>query len=310
MNKRLVIAADGGNSKTDLILATADGQQLARVRGEGTRHETDSAAVMAVTLLDLVAQSLHQAGLPSDTQIDLGVFFCANVDTDEEERDLRAAMTDAGVCRQLVVGTDTMAVLHAGTPDDWGVAVVAGAGINATARDRHGRTESFLSQGRCSGDFGGGGWIAMEGQAAAIRAVDGRGPATVLTQLIPEFFHMTDPFEVALAMSYERIPWTDAIKACPVVIRAAEHGDQVALSILHTHAEEVATMAQALVRRLGLGDEPVPVVLGGSVMTHGGALHTQLITDALMAHVPNAQPIFLTVSPVEGSLAYALRLIT
>ena len=37
---QLVLAVDGGNSKTDLVVATTGGRILAQVRGDGTRsHE-------------------------------------------------------------------------------------------------------------------------------------------------------------------------------------------------------------------------------------------------------------------------------
>ena len=39
MNKGLLLAVDGGNSKTDVALCTADGALLAAVRGPTTSHQ-------------------------------------------------------------------------------------------------------------------------------------------------------------------------------------------------------------------------------------------------------------------------------
>lgn len=304
----LVVAADGGNSKTDLILATATGDVLAQVRGAGTRRDAGlPASAMHPVLTELTSQAVEEAGLPDDTVVDVGVFFCANVDTEEERKSLGAALAATGRFGHLELGNDTMAVLNAGAVDGWGIAIVTGAGINAVAVDRAGRTESFLAMGRCSGDLGGGGWVAEEGQAAAIRAVDGRGPATMLTRLIPEFFGLADPYQVALAVANADIPWSRMLHACPVVYRAAEAGDEVARAIIETQADEVGTMVEALAKRLAM-DGSVPVVLGGGVMTHAGALNRAIVTEALHRHLPTAEPIFLTVAPVQGSLARALRL--
>lgn len=263
---------------------------------------------MSPLLADLTRTALRTAGLPADTPIDVGVFFCANIDTDEERADLQHALAATGLFARLQLGNDTMAVLNAATTG-WGIAVVTGSGINAVGVDKQGHCETFLALGRCSGDLGGGGWIATEGQAAAIRAVDGRGPATLLTQLIPQFFGLDTPQQVALAISNDDLPWTRLLHACPVVYQAAEAGDQVALGIIETQADEVGTMAAALAHRLGLDGESVPVVLGGGVMTHAGALNQSIVQSALARHLPTAQPVFLSVPPVNGSLAAALRLI-
>jgi len=305
----LVVAADGGNSKTDLILATADGTVLAQVRGPGTHSPKDGADATAAMLAGLAAQSLHDAAMPADTPVDIGVFFCANVDNPDQVRELRDALVRTGVCRRVEVGNDTLAVLNAGAPDGWGVAVVVGAGINATGADRRGRTAGFLAIGRCSGDLGGGGWVATEGQAAAMRAADGRGPATSLERVIPDHFHLPSPADVAFAIDDDRITWLDLLTACPVVFAQAQAGDEVATAILATQADEIGTMVAALAQRLGFGDEPVPVVLGGSVMTHGGALNEQIVAKAIHARLPQAHPTFLDVPPVQGSLACALRLL-
>ncbi|MCL2465595.1 MAG: hypothetical protein FWF28_11090, partial [Micrococcales bacterium] len=281
MNERLVVAVDGGNSKTDLILATVGGDVLAQVRGPGTHAPDGRYVEMADRLADLATQARHEAGLDDSAVVELGVFFCANVDTPDQVQALREALHRRGVCREMVIGNDTLAVLHAGAPEGWGIAVVTGAGINALACDRDGRSETFLAIGRCSGDFGGGGWVASEGQAAAIRDADGRGPGTSLRYTIPEHFGLADPFEVALAIDNGEIPWEQELTACPVVYQAADAGDAVAIGIIATQADEVATMAAALANRLAMDDAVIPVVLGGGVMTHSGLLNQRLVTEAL-----------------------------
>jgi len=304
-----VVAADGGNSKTDLLIATTDGEVLARVRGSGTHPDEDGYDVTAAMLAGLAVQARDQAGLPDDAVLDLGAFFCANVDTPNQVTGLTRALEDTGVCQSVVVDNDSMAILHAGAPEGWGIAVVTGTGINAVGRDRQGRIEGFLSIGRETGDLGGGGWFAMEGQAAAIRAADGRGPATILEQMIPQYFGMPDPFAVALALNDGRIDWHRMLYSCPVVFQAAEAGDAVALSLFERQADEISLMANALVKRLALDEPEIPVVLGGGVSTNGGQLYQSMVAEALIRRIPNARPVFLAVPPVEGALAHALRLI-
>ncbi len=76
---------------------------------------------------------------------------------------------------------DAALLLAAGTPDGWGVAVVAGTGSMAFARAADGRTARAGGWGPLLGDEGSGYAIALAGLRAAARAADGRAPATPLT---------------------------------------------------------------------------------------------------------------------------------
>ncbi len=62
-----VIAADGGNSKTDLVVATTDGEVLSRVAGRGTRPYIDGLPATAAGLAELARSGLDAAGLRRTT---------------------------------------------------------------------------------------------------------------------------------------------------------------------------------------------------------------------------------------------------
>ena len=76
---------------------------------------------------------------------------------------------------------DAALLLAAGTPDGWGVAVVAGTGSMAFARGTDGRTARAGGWGPLLGDEGSGYALALSGLRAAARAADGRAQATLLT---------------------------------------------------------------------------------------------------------------------------------
>jgi len=74
---RYVIAADGGNSKTDLVLATTGGRIISRVRGRGTHPHIDGIYAMAGDLAALARRALAEAGLSERTTIDAATFHLA-----------------------------------------------------------------------------------------------------------------------------------------------------------------------------------------------------------------------------------------
>ena len=204
-----------------------------------------------------------------------------------------------------MVGNDTLAVLRAGAGRDWGVAVVSGAGINAVGVHPSGRTAGFLALGDYTGDSGGGMGLAIAALGAAVRARDGRGAATLLTASVPAAFGLRRPQDVAVALHTGSIAYDDLHILAPVLFEAAAAGDEVAAGIVDAFADEVATMATALIRRLRLIRTDVEVVLGGGTLQTGnGVLHDR-VTAGITAVAPRARVRVLDVPPVFGAVVEA-----
>src|SRR5262245_30483665 len=171
-----VVAVDGGNSKTDVVVASTSGRVLARTRGPGVLSPLLDPDGWRDRLATLVAEAQRAAGVRAKAAC--AAYFLANVDLPVERRIARRELGRAGLAEVTVVGNDTLAVLRAGTSRDWGIAVVSGAGINAVGVHPSGRTAGFLAFGDYTGDSGGGIGLGIAALGAAVRARDGRGPAT------------------------------------------------------------------------------------------------------------------------------------
>lgn len=301
----LVAGVDGGNSKTDLVLADTDGRLLAWVRGEGTRPHREGMAVTAERLADLMRRALEEAGRPAGP-VAVGAYFLANVDVPEAEQAASRHLSGLGVAAQVIVRNDTLAILRAGAPEGWGVAVVSGAGINAVGVHPRGGSARFLSLGDITGDWGGGMGVARAGLGAAVRAGDGRGEATVLREILPVPFGLRTVEAVALAVSGGEIPVAELHGLAPLVFAAADDGDTVAREIVIRLGDEIVTMVTALLRRLRLLRTPTPVALGGGTLQNGHLLLHDHIRARLADRAPLAEPRVLDVQPVAGAVAEAL----
>lgn len=307
MGQQLVVAADGGNSKTDLVLATTDGSVLARVAGPGTRPCLDGLPATADSLAALAQSAAAQAGVDSGTPVVVGTFYLANVDLPDEEAAMRAALAERGVAERVEVSNDTFAVLRAGSVRGWGIAVVSGAGINAVGRYPDGRVERFLGIGPWSGDWGGSEGVVRSAVAAAVRAGDGRGPATTLSaRIVAEFAKPVE--DVAFAAHHRRIDFAKLLSFAPAVFEEAHGGDDIARQIVERVGDEVVSFAGALVQRMDLAADDFDVVLGGRVLQAQDNLVMARIESGLAAVAPNAAITVLDVPPVTGALASALEL--
>jgi N-acetylglucosamine kinase-like BadF-type ATPase len=300
-----VVAVDGGNSKTEVVVASTSGRVLARRRGDGVVSPLADPAGWRDRLTSLVAEARSDAGIRPGTTAACAVYFLANVDLPVERRIAHRELDRAGQAEVTVVRNDTLAVLRAGASRDWGVAVVSGAGINAVGVHPSGRTAGFLALGDYTGDSGGGMGLGIAALGAAVRARDGRGPATLLTGSVPAHFGLRRPEDVAIAVHKGSVAYDGLRVLAPVLFAAAAAGDEVAAGIVDAFADEVATMATALIRRLRLIRTDVEVVLGGGTLQTGnGVLHDR-VTAGVVAVAPRARVGVLDVPPVFGAVVEA-----
>ena len=303
---RHVIGVDGGNSKTEVLLVDLAGRILARARGAGVDSPLQGLERWRDTLVTLVDKARATSGLPPDAVAERAVYHLANVDLPDERSVAQRELARAVPAHATVVRNDTFAVLRAGTTRHWGVAVVAGAGVNAVGVHPSGRTARFLALGDVSGDRGGGQDLGVGGLGAAVRARDGRGPATSLAVSIPAYYGLRRPEDVAVAVHRGTVGYGDLHALAPLVFAAARAGDAVAASILAGFADEVAVMAVALIRRLHLTRSDVEVVLGGGTLQAGDPEVLRRITVGVHATAPRAQVRVLDVPPVFGAVVEAL----
>jgi N-acetylglucosamine kinase-like BadF-type ATPase len=300
MTQPLVLAIDGGNSKTDLALVRSDGEVVALVRGPlSSPHHLGLDGALGV-LGGLLAEAVAEAGLPNgDGPVaEVGQLLLAGVDFPSEVHEMQAAAAARGLAERISVGNDTFAVLRAGTERGWGVGVVCGAGINCVGVAPDGRQARFPALGWITGDWGGGYDVGVSAISAAARSEDGRGAKTSLEHAVPAHFGVETPTELAEEFHAGRIPEREAaIELAPVVFAEAER-DRVAATIVEQLAGEVVTMVRVTLERLGLTEEPVEVALGGGLMQSGdvrllGSVEVGLreVAPAATLHVTSTPPI-------------------
>lgn len=302
----LVLAVDGGNSKADVALLRTDGAVLAAVRGPSISHQAVGAERGAARMRALAAAVSARAGVQAGP-VALAVMCLAGMDSPADER-LLASM-HAPLAREVALHNDTEAALRAGSPDGWGVAVIQGSGINAVGVSPSGERVRFTALGHLSGDVGGGGWLGQQALGAAIRAWEGRGPGTVLEQLVPARFGLERAIDVTMAVYEDRIPERRLDDLAPDVLAAASAGDPVAVRIMDTLADEVASWIIAAIRRGGMTDLPVPVVLAGGVARGADPLLTGLLTERVRVVAPAAELSVLHAPPVLGAALLALDVV-
>ncbi len=306
----LIVAVDGGNSKTDVLLLRTDGTVLSSVRGPGSSpHQLGLG--QAVRVVDgLVARAWTEAGLAArnGSKAAIAAVFMAGADLPAEEAALADAVTTQGWAEQNHVANDVFAVLWAATGSGHGVAVTVGAGVNCVGTSPSGRRAWFPALGDITGDWGGGPDIGMAALGAGVRSEDGRGAHTILAHAVAAYFGRSTALEVAVAIHQRTLDAARLIELPPLVVTAAEAGDGAALAIMHRQGSEVTRLAIAAMHQLEMEDSPVQVVLGGSVLASSRSILLDFITEGIRAEAPKAQTTLCTTRPVVGAALAGLSM--
>lgn len=304
----VIVAIDGGGSKTDGVAFDHQGNVLAHLRTTGSAFDRDKTQESVLTVdhvvtelhsrtvdRDLAGVHIYLSGLDTATEIDEFTTLCSSM--------WWAPRQD----RLDTVDNDMFALLRAGTDELDAVAVICGTGLNCVGTRHDGQRARFLAWGLTSGDWGGGWNLGQHALWHAARAVDRRGPKTTLVADIPRALGFEDLGSVMEAFHFDRIATQEFAKLAPVVLDACTAGDQVATQLVDTQADEIVRMAVSATRRLDLLDTSIPVVLGGGLIDSG---HTRLlegIRSGLRAEAPLTRPQIVRDRPILGAALLALE---
>jgi N-acetylglucosamine kinase-like BadF-type ATPase len=306
---RVIMAVDGGNSKTDLALVDEFGDLLALVRGAGSSpHHIGTAGCVAL-IGALLAEARERVADEAETdRLAAAVLLVAGADLESEEEELHRAVLEREWAAELVLGNDTLAVLRAGSDAGIGVAVVCGAGINALGVAPDGRRVRFPALGPITGDWGGGADLGLAALGKAVRADDGRGRQTTLSHIVPRHFSLASAEDVALAIHRRELDSSRLVELAPLVLDAAEEGDAIAVELRERLAREIVAFVRAAAERALGGLKRYEVVLGGSVLARSRSL-AELVTEHLRDELPAAVPRVSELPPIAGSALLGLEAI-
>ncbi|HEY8530717.1 MAG TPA: BadF/BadG/BcrA/BcrD ATPase family protein, partial [Limnochorda sp.] len=209
---------------------------------------------------------------------------------------------------EVMVVHDGVAALLAGTLGEPGVLLLAGTGSLALALGPDGREIRAGGWGYLLGDEGSGYWIGREAIRAALRAEDGRGPATSLTRRLCRAAGVERVSD--LVGPVHRGEWSRARIAglAKDVLEAAVQGDEVARAIIDSAARELALLVRAVLDRAEFlaSLDPVPTVTAGGLFRMGEAWLAR-VERALAREAPRARLAGRVEEPVVGAAYLALK---
>lgn len=303
----LVVGVDGGATRTLALLADA---ATGRVVGRGEAGPSNIQAVgeeAALRELGLATdRAFAAAGLPR-AAVGAACLGLAGIDLDGRDVIDRWA-TGVGLTDRLSVANDAALLFAAGTPEGWGLAVIAGTGSNCLTLGPDGHEARAGGWGYVMGDEGSAYLVGLRGLRAACRAADGIGEPTALLAAYLGKLGSADPRD--FIPTVYRGAWDQAAIAgmAPLVLDAAAAGDATADRIVREEAAELARTAAAAVRHGRLDPGAVPVALAGGLVLRGERFRG-LFLDGLRAAGVTPSAVGLVDEPAAGAVVLARKLV-
>lgn len=305
----LLLGVDGGGSRTTAILAYKHEDNSWKILGRGVAGSSNLRAVgpaAALTALDTaIREAFAAANLPVQP-VHAACFGLAGAGRAAEQRLVREWIDRQKWAVTAEVVEDAMLPLAAGTPEGWGLAVIAGTGSMVVAQDPAGRVTRAGGWGWLLGDEGSGYALARAALQAVVQAVDGWGPATILTDRLLAACGLHQPTEL-IEYVYGRADRPTLAALAPTVLECAA-SDAVAQRIVQEGAAALAAMAAAAASRVGL-PSAVPLALSGGLFL-GSPLYRDRFLHALAERGYQAHPLSRVTDPAVGALRRAARLLT
>lgn len=308
MTRDLLLAVDGGGTRTQALVADVEGNVLARGLGPGSNLHNMTFEQSCRAMGGAIERALDAVLGPGPSPrwrgapVAAACFGLSGVDAPEDEAEVARWITEQGIARTFRVVNDSELVLAAGTPEGWGVALVSGTGSVCLARSPGGESVRVGGWGPLLGDEGSGYDVAVRALRLAAQAADGRSGATPLLAAILRHLELEAPSALIRYVHAPRVSPADIAGLAPVVAELALRGDPAAAGVIAAAARELARHVDTAVERLHLIHPPL--ALGGGMLR--GALR-----EALLASVRSALgPVEQVADPPLGAVVLARRLLT
>ena len=290
---------DGGGTKTEVCLTDEAGRKVASAVFGPLNPNGASRSQVSETVRQCVAYMKEQAGsLSGIGGLAIGM---AGISSLEARTLVENALAEAGwrgPCR--LVGDQEIAL--AGAVDGPGMLLIAGTGSVCCGRDAAGCLFRTGGYGYLIDDVGSGWAIGREILTAVVRAADGRGPETVLTERVFDTLKIASIGELITWLYAPETGKREVAALAALLPGALEQGDEAALSIAKRAAEDLAEMAETGWRKSGL--EEGTIAFAGSVLLRMPFIR-EALEERLRRTCPGLRAVESQGTPAEGAAKIA-----
>lgn len=293
---------DGGGSKTEVLCRDEKGREIGHAFFGPLNINGAPRERVAQTIADAVG---FMAGMPGGLEGCMHlVIGAAGVSNVQIYTFLTEHVHSEGYTGRLTIAGDQEIAL-AGAIEGPGAVLIAGTGAICCGRDGQGKATRVGGFGHLIDDGGSGYAIGRDILMAVVRAKDGRGKATCLTEAVFAKLGVNDVSGVITWLYSAGTGKKEVAALAPLLLDALAAGDEAAADIAKAAARELSALAVAAWKNLGIAEGELAMT--GSVLTHYAAIREE--TAAICrAACPGMRVIAPRGSAAEGAVSMAMHM--
>jgi len=302
----LLLAVDGGGSKTTALLATLDRTGEVQILGRGQSGASNlrlAGKKLALSNLDLAINSAFDAAGSLPRQVETAVLALAGSTHADIHEEVHQWGAKRELTKELELVHDIYPLIYASNDNGRGIALIVGTGSVAMGMNSAGKTVVRGGWGHWFGDEGSGYDLGCKALAAIARASDNIGEPTSLTAMVLEKYKISKPRLILNELTLSQDIHCEVAALAPLVLRAASSADKVAEGIVDNAVQAVIKLVTAVAGELGF-KQAYPLVLAGGVICNSQLFQTRF-RESLSQQAITAGSIRVIKEPVTACLEMA-----
>jgi len=306
-----IIGIDGGGTKTHCIIGDKKGNILAEGFGGSANYQVVGLETTRGSIENAMKKAWGQLQEKTNQELDFEIvdkiiLGLAGADQAMDFKNLNDMCQSLFSKTPFAIYNDTWIGLRSGSAENYGVISICGTGAAHAGRDKSGKTLILRNIDYITGNLGGGSGLVEDALHYAFRSNEETYIKSSLEQKMLQVFKVDTVDEVCDIIRNGQMNASHHFKIPIAVFEAANEGDQVARMLIHNMGKAEGEYAAAIIKRLGLGEEAVPMVLIGSLFKTNNPILIKPYMDVVHTVAPKAYAVIPSVAPVVG--AYYLGL--
>jgi|GEM_PF-2931131 len=298
------LGIDAGGSSTKAAVIDENSKIIAQATDGPANYYNVGLTQTKTTITKTIEQVAKTAGI-SLAEITYVVVGITALDTDKDHNVLTQALTTDGLsafAHKMTLVRDAVAALYSAIIPP-GLTVICGTGSYVYGKNDHNEDATAGNWGYFLGEHGSGYTLGKKLFETVVARYDGLVEETMLVARLENKLHTKSAADLLDWYNENKPSVHDISDFAPLVIEAAEAGDEIAKQLVDETIGYLGKAAQAVIKRLKMEGETIRIVTSGGVFENNyfRALFEGHMT-ALFKHVRLIKPL---VPPVVGAAIMA-----
>ena len=300
-----VLGIDAGGTKTHCVIADENENILAEGLAGASQHQLFGIRQTEKNLQLAVSAALKEADLTLQ-DLSYAVLGMSGADGEDDLALLNPAAEKVLPGVPFRVVHDAWIGMYSALKEPFGVVSICGTGAGHAGRNRQGYELTLRNLDYRLGNYGGGGDLVEKALHYAFRSDEGTYEKSALEAAVPPIFGVSTMEDVCRLLKQNPLSDKERYQLPITVFQLANSGDSVCRMLVQDLGHEEGLYAAAVIRRLHMENEQVPVVLIGSLFHSDDPLLLDPFMEAVRSAAPAAYPVLPTRKPVTGAVRMAL----